>query len=165
MQIQDSSRVIPLPGVPTLFLDVKTPEDITVSRPTQDFRGFHLHWVIFTGDDPPVPQVAIPRLQGSTLFHWTPMQEQVLPPELEETPQVAAALAVADPNHWNVLNDPIYPGFKARHEASMASEAAMSAGAVGSRGENFTPTQELPPATGQHSLPHHPWPFRTLTCG
>ena len=52
------------------------------------------------------------------------MQEQVLPPELEETPQVTAALAVADPNHWNILNDPIYPGclelFKARHEASMA---------------------------------------------
>ena len=29
VQIQESSQVIPLPGVPTLFLDVKTPEDIT----------------------------------------------------------------------------------------------------------------------------------------
>ena len=29
VQIQVSSQVIPLPGVPTLFLDVKTPEDIT----------------------------------------------------------------------------------------------------------------------------------------
>ena len=102
VQIQVSSQVIPLPSVPTLFLDVKTPEDITdskVSRPTQDFRGFHLHWVIITGEDPPVSQVAIPRLQGSTPFHWTTMQDQVLPPELEEAPQVAAALAVADPNH------------------------------------------------------------------
>ena len=139
MQIQDSSQVIPLPSVPTLFLDVKTPEDNTdskVSRPTRDFRGFHLHQVIFTGVDPPVSQVAIPHLQGSTSFHWTPMQEQVLPPELEEAPQVTAVLVAADPNHSNVLNDPIYPGclelFKARHEASMASEAATSVGAVSS---------------------------------
>ena len=29
VQIQVSSQVIPLPGVPTLFVDVKTPEDIT----------------------------------------------------------------------------------------------------------------------------------------
>ena len=37
VQIQVSSQVIPLPSVPTLFLDVKTPEEITdskVSRPT-----------------------------------------------------------------------------------------------------------------------------------
>ena len=154
VQIQVSSQVIPLPSVPTLFLDVKSPEDITdskVSQPSRDLRGFHLHWVIMTGEDPPVSQVAIPHLRGSTSFHWTPMQEQVLPPEVEETPQVAAALATADPNHWNILNDTIYPGclelFKARHEASMASKAATSAGAVGSQGENFTPTQELPPAT------------------
>ena len=79
------------------------------------------------------------------------MQEQVLPPELEEAPQVTAALTVADPNHWNILNDPIYPGclelFKARHKASMASEVATSGGGVSSRGESFTPTQELPPMT------------------
>ena len=79
------------------------------------------------------------------------MQDQVLPPKLEEAPQVAVALATADPNHWNILNDLIYPSclelFKARHEASMASKAATSVGAVGSQGENFTPTQELPPMT------------------
>ena len=161
VQIQVSSQVIPLPSVPTLFLDMKTPEDITdskVSQPTRDLRGFHLHRVIVMGEDPPVSQVAIPRLWGSTSFHWTPMQEQVLPPELEETPQVAAALATADPNHWNILNDPIYPGclelFKARHKASMASKAATSVGAVGSRGENFTPTQELPPMA---------WPTQPIT--
>ena len=42
VQIQASSQVIPLPGTPTLFLDVKTPEDITDSkapRPPQDFRA------------------------------------------------------------------------------------------------------------------------------
>ena len=32
VQIQESSQVIPLPGVPTLFLDVKTPEDVTDSK-------------------------------------------------------------------------------------------------------------------------------------
>ena len=153
VQIQVSSQVIPLPSVPTLFLDVKTPEDITdskVSRPTRDFRGFHLHWVVITGEDP-VSQVAIPCLQGSTSFHWTAMQDQVLPPKLEEAPQVTAALSVADPNHWNILNDPIYPSclehFKARHKASMTSKAATSVGAVDSQGENFTPTQELPPTS------------------
>ena len=92
VQIQDSSQVIPLPRVPTLFLDVKTLEDITdskVSRPTQDFRGFHLHQVILMGVDLPASQVAIPHLQGSTSFHWTPMQEQVLPPELDEAPHLS----------------------------------------------------------------------------
>ena len=168
VQIQVSSQVIPLPSVPTLFLDVKKLEDITdskVSQPTQDFRGFHLHRVIVTGDDP-FSQVAIPHLQGSTSFHWTPMQEQVLPPKLEETPQVGAALATADPNHWNILNDPIYPGclelFKARHEASMASKAAMSAGVVGSQGENFTPTQELPPLTWPTQPPTLPLAFQDI---
>ena len=127
MQIKDSSQVIPLPGVHTLFLDVKTPEDVTdskVPRPPQDFRGFQLHRVILTGVNPLIAQVAIPHLQGSTACCWTPMQKQVLPPELEEAPQVTVALAVADSNHWNIVNDPIYPScldiFKARHEASMA---------------------------------------------
>ena len=72
MQIQESSQVIPLPGVPTLFLDVKTTEDITDSkepRPPQDFRGFKLHRVVYTGVSPPIGQVALPRLQGKTVFH------------------------------------------------------------------------------------------------
>ena len=75
VQIQESSQVIPLPGVPTLFLDVKTPEDITDSkdpRPLQDFRGFKLHRVIFTGVSPLIGQVAIPRLQGKTVCCWAP---------------------------------------------------------------------------------------------
>ena len=32
IQIQESSQVIPLPGVPTLFLDVKTPEESLTPR-------------------------------------------------------------------------------------------------------------------------------------
>ena len=154
VQIQVSSQVIPLPGVPTLFLGVKTPEDITDSkapRPPQDFRGFKLHRVILTGDSSPIAQVAFPRLQGKTVCCWTPRQKQVLPPELEEVPDITVALSAADPNHWNIVNDPIFPScldaFKARHEASLASEAATSNGGASSRGESSTPTQELPLAT------------------
>ena len=131
VQIQESSQVIPLPGVPTLFLDVKTAEDITDSkdpRPPQDFRGFKLHRVIYTGVSPPIRQVALPHLQGETVCHWAPRQKQVLMPELEETPQLTVALSAANANHWNIVNDPIFPrcldAFKARHEASLASEAA-----------------------------------------
>ena len=78
VQIQESSQVIPLPGVPTLLLDVKTTEDITDCkdpRPLQDFRGFKLHRVIYTGVSPPVRQVALPHLQGKTVFHWAPRQK------------------------------------------------------------------------------------------
>ena len=62
--------MIPLPGVPTLFLDVKTAEDITDSnepQPPQDFRGFRLHRVVYIGVSPPVGQVAFPHLQGKTV--------------------------------------------------------------------------------------------------
>ena len=154
VQIQVSSQVIPLPGVPTLFLDVKTPEDITdskVPRTPQDFRGFQLHRVILTGASSPIAQVAIPRLQGKTVCCWTPRQKQVLPPELEEVPQITVALTAADPNHWNIVNDPIFPScldiFKVRHEASLAPEAAISTGGASSQEESSTPTQELPLVT------------------
>ena len=76
VQIQESSQVIPLPGVPTLFLDVKITEDITDSkkpRSPQDFRGFKLHRVVYTGVSPPIRQVALPHLQGKTVFHWKPL--------------------------------------------------------------------------------------------
>ena len=154
MQIQVSSQVIPLPGVPTLFLDVKTPEDITdskVPRPPQDFRGFQLYQVTLKGDDSPTAQVAFPHLQSKTVCSWTSRQKQVLPPELEEAPQITVALSMANPYHWNIVNDPIFPScldaFKVRHEASLASEAATSTGGASSRGDSSTPTQELPLAT------------------
>ena len=103
------------------------------------------------GVSPPVRQVAIPRLQDKTVCCWTPRQKQVLPPELEEAPQITAALSAADPHHWNIVNDPIFPScldaFKARHEASLASEAATSTGGASSRGENSTPSREPPLAT------------------
>ena len=140
VQIQASSQVIPLPGVPTLFLDVKTPEDITdskVPRPPQVFRGFQLYQITLKGDDPPSTQVAFPRLQGKTECSWISRQKQVLPPKLEEAPQITVPLSTADPHHWNIVNDPIFPScldaFKARHEASLASEAAASTGGASSQ--------------------------------
>ena len=127
VQIQASSQVIPLPGTPTLFLDVKTPEDITDSkapRPPQDFRGFQLFQVVMKSEDPPATQVAVPHLQGRTECSWIPKQDQVLLPELEEAPQITVPLSVADPRHWNIANDSIFPSciatFRARHEATLA---------------------------------------------
>ena len=151
VQIHESSQVIPLPGVPTLFLDVKTAEDITDSTelwPPQDFRGFRLHRVVYIGPSPPVGQVALPHLQGKTVSHWAPTQKQVLTPELKEAPQLTVALSAADANHWNIVNDPIFPScldnFKARHKASQASGAAKLTRRPSSHGESSTPTHELP---------------------
>ena len=154
MQIQVSSRVIPLPGIPTLFLDVKTHEDITDSkapRPPQVLRVFRLFQVTLKGADPPSTQVAFPCLQGSRECSWICRQEQVLPPKLEEAPQITVPLSVADPRHWNIMNDPIFPDcldiFKVRHEASLASGAATPTGGASSRGESPTSAQEFPHMT------------------
>ena len=130
---------------------MKTSEDITDSkdrRPPQDFRGFKLHRVVFTGVSPLIRQVAIPRLQGKTVCCWAPRQKQVLPPKLEEAPQLTVALSAANANHWNIVNDPIFPScldiFKVRHEASLASEAATLTRGASSQGESPTTPQELP---------------------
>ena len=105
VQIHESSQVISLPGVPTLFLDVKTAEDITDSnkpRPPQDFRGFRLYWFVYIGVSPLIGQVAFPHLQGKTVSHWAPTQKQVLTPELEEAPQLTVALCSRRQSleHW-----------------------------------------------------------------
>ena len=67
---------------------------------------------------------------------WIPRQEQVLPPELEEAPQITVPLSTADPHHWNIVNDPIFPSclamFKARYKASLASGTAASTGGASS---------------------------------
>ena len=165
VQIHKSSQVIPLPGVPTLFLDVKTAEDITDSnepQPPQDFRGFRLHRVVYVGLGPPVGQVAFPCLQGKTVSHWAPTQRQVMTPKLEEMPQLSVALSAADANHWNIGNDPIFPScldkFRARHKASQASGATKSIRRHSSHGESSTPTHEL-------SFPAWPQPPSTPTLG
>ena len=161
VQIQASSQVIPLPGVPTLFQNVKTPKDITNSKapqPPQVFRGFQLFQITLKGRNPPTAQVAFPRLQGKMECSWVPRQEQVVPPELEEAPQITVPLSTADPYHWNIVNDPIFPSclatFKARHEASLASRAAASTGGASSRGGSST--LELPLAAWPQPPPTLP---------
>ena len=142
VRIHESSQVIPLPRVPTLFLDVKTEEDITNSndpRPPQDFRGFRLHKVLYLGEGMTTGLVALPRLQGVTLFHWTTVQRQVLPPELKKVAQLTVTLWPVDSDHWNLRNNVFFPDclakFKARHEASLASKATMATKKCGGQGE------------------------------
>ena len=161
VQIHESSQVIPLPGVPTLFLDVKTAEDVTESnepRPPQDFRGFRLHRVVYIGLSPLVGQVAFSHLQGKTVSHWAPTQKQVLTPELEEMPQLMVALSAADANHWNIGNDPVFPScldkFKARHKASQASGAARLTRRPSSHGEIPPLPMNFPSQPGPNLLPH-----------
>ena len=81
----------------------------------------------------------------------------MLPPELEEVPQITVPLSMADPHHWNIVNDPIFPNcldaFKVRHEASLASGAATSIGGASSRGESSTPTPEFPLVTWSQPPP------------
>ena len=165
VQIHESSQVIPLPGVPTLFLDVKTAEDITESNepwPPQDFRGFRLHRVVYIGAGPLAGQVAFPHLQGKTVSHWAPTQKQVMTPKLKEMPQLSVALSVVDANHWNIGNDPIFlrclDKFRARHKASQASGATKSIRRHGSHEKSSTPTHELP-------FPAWPQPPSTPTLG
>ena len=142
---------------------MKTPEEITNSKapqPPQDFRGFQLFQVVIKGGDPPSAQVAVPHLQGKTECSWISRQEQVLPPELEEAPQITVPLSIADPHHWNIVNDPIFPNclatFKVRHEASLASGTAASTGGASSQGGSSTPIQELPSATWPQPPPTPP---------
>ena len=87
-------------------------------------------------EDPPSTQVAVPCLQGGTECTWIPKQDQVLPPKLEEVPQITVPLSGADPRHWNIMNDPIFPScitaFWERHEATLASGTVTPGGGVSS---------------------------------
>ena len=161
VRIHESSQVIPLPGVPTLFLDMKTEEDVTNSndpRPPQDFRGFRLHKVLYLGDGTMTSLIALPRLKGETISHWTTVQRQVLPPELKQATQLTVALSPADSNHWNLRNDVIFPDcltkFRTRHKASLASGASKSTKRHRNQGESSASTHKLPPpATPEPSPP------------
>ena len=87
-------------------------------------------------EDPPSTQVAIPHLQGGMECSWVPKQDQVLLPELEEVPQITVPLSVADPRHWNIMNDLIFPSciatFRARHEAALALGTVTMGGGASS---------------------------------
>ena len=108
VRINEASKVIPLPYVQPLFLDVPTASDVTDSNKPQSpraFRAFRLHRVIYAEGSTPTTQVAYPRLGGKTKSHLLNFQKQQLIPELREHSMVLAALADADDGHWNVTNE------------------------------------------------------------
>ena len=110
--INEASKVIPLPYVQPLFMDVPTVSDIMDSKKLWSpgaIRVFRLHRVIYAEGSSLRTQVAYPCLGGETKSHLLNFQKQQLIPELCEHSMVSAALAEADDGHWNVTNDPIYP--------------------------------------------------------
>ena len=109
VQINEASKVIPLPYVQPLFLDVPTTSDVTDSNKPKSphaFRAFRLHRVIYMEGSTLTTQVAFPCLGGKTKSHLLNFQKQLLIPELHEQPLLSVALAVADDEHWNIANDP-----------------------------------------------------------
>ena len=157
--INEASKVIPLPYVQPLFLDVPTTSDVTDSKKPQSpraFRALRLHRVIYAEGSTLITRVAYPRLGRKTKSHLLNFQKQQLIPELREHSMVSVALAEADDEHWNVTNDPIYPacleGFRNRHESSQAPQANKSAERSGTGGGSPTRVTTPPSATSSQPL-------------
>ena len=155
VQINEASKVILLPTVQPLFLDVPTSSDITDSNKPKSphaFRAFRLHRVIYMEGSTPTTQVAFPHLHGKTMSHLLNFQKQLLIPELREHSLLSVALAVADDRHWNIANDPIYPPclaeFRKRHEASQANKSVEKPGTGGG-----SPTCATAPPSAASSKP------------
>ena len=159
VQINEASKVIPLPYVQPLFVDVLTTSDVTDSKKPWSpwaFRAFRLHRVIYAEGSTLITQVAYPHLGSETKSHLLNFQKQQLIPELHEHSMVSAALAEADDGHWNVTNDPIYPacleGFRRRHASSQASQANESAKGSGTGGGSPTCAMTPPSTTSSQPL-------------
>ena len=159
VRINEASKVIPLPYIQPLFLDVPTTSDVTDSKKPWSpwaFRAFRLHRVIYTEGGTLTTQVAYPHLGGKTKSHLLNFQKQQLIPELHEHSMVSAALADADDGYWSVTNDPIYPtcleGFRRRHESSQASQVNKSAERSGTGGGSPTCATTPPSTTSSQPL-------------
>ena len=167
--INEASKVIPLPYIQPLFLDVPTASDITESKKPwspRAFRAFRLHRVLYTEGSTVRTQVAYPRLGGETMSHLLNFQKKQLIPELHEHSMISAALVEADAGHWNVTNDLVYPAclevFRRRHESSQDPQANKSAEGSGTGGGSptgaTTPLSTtssqplLTPALGSHEI-------------
>ena len=134
VQINEASKVIPLPSVQPLFLDVPASSDVTDSNKPKSphaFRAFRLHRVIYMEGSTPTTHVAFPHLCGKTKSHLLNFQKQLLIPELHEHSLLSVVLAVADDGHCNIANDPIYPAclaeFRNRHKASLVNKSVENA--------------------------------------
>ena len=70
---------------------------------------------------------------------------------------LSVTLAVADDEHWNIVNDPIYPAclaeFRRRHESYQAPQAEESPKGSGTGGESLTHAKTLPSTTSLIPLP------------
>ena len=146
IQIDEASRVIPLPSEQPLFLDVPTTSDVMDSikpKSPHVFRGFSLHHIFYIEEGISWTQVAFPCLCGDTQSHLLNFQKQLLIPELQELPMMSATLAVTNDKHWNVINDPIYPAclesIKRRHKSSPAPWAGEPAKELGTGGGSPSP--------------------------
>ena len=155
VRINEVSKVIPLPAVQPLFLDVPTSSDVTNSNKPKSphaFRAFRLHRVIYMEGSTPTTQVAFPCLPGKMMSHLLNFQKQLLIPELHELSLLSVALGVADDGHWNVVNDPIYPAclaeFRKRHDASQANKSVEKPGTGGG-----SPTRAMIPPSATSSKP------------
>ena len=153
--INEASKVIPLPTVQPLFLDVPASNDVMDSNKPKSphaFRAFRFHRVIYMEGSTPTAQVAFPRLCGKTTSHLLNFQKQLLIPELCEHSLLSVVLAVADDGHWNVANDPIYPAclaeFRKRHEAFQANKSVKKPGTGGG-----SPTCATTPPSATSSKP------------
>ena len=158
MGINEASKVITLPYVQPLFLDIPTTSDIMESKKLQSphaFRAFRLHRVLYTEGSTVRTQVAYPCLGGETTSHLLNFQKQQLIPELCEHSMISAALAEADTGHWNVTNDPVYPAclevFRRRYESSQDPQANKSAEGSGTGGGS--PTGVMTPLSTTSSQP------------
>ena len=154
VQINEASKVIPLPYVQPLFLDVPTASDVMDSNKPKSpcvFRAFRLH---MEGSTLTI-QVAFPHLCGKTESHLLNFQKQQLIPELREHPLLSITLAAADSEYWNITNDPIYTAclaeFRRRHESSQASQANKSVQKSGMGGGS--PTRAMTPPSATSSQP------------
>ena len=159
VRIYEASKVIPLPYVQPLFLDVPTASDVMDSKKPRSpwaFRAFRLHRVIYAEGSTLIIQVAYPHLGSQTKSYLHNFQKQQLIPELREHSMVSAALAEADDGHLNIMNDLIYPacleGFRRRHESSQASQASKSAEGSGTGGGSPTCAMTPPSTTSSQPL-------------
>ena len=125
ISIAETSRLIPQPAERPLFLDVKGPEFITdakVPRSLKVFRGFRLHKAFMATSDFTTTQIVIPRPQGEDTPHVVNYWKPRTIPAYRGSGNVEAPLAVATTDHWNRLNDCVYPAclvdFQQRFEAS-----------------------------------------------
>ena len=159
IQVTEASKVIPHPTVRPLFLDVlksRAIMDSNAPRSPQDFRAFRLHKVSLIEGETSTMQVAILRLQGQNRYYMIAYQKSQMIPELREHPTISVALAMADEEHWNIVNDSIYPScleiFRRRHKDSQDSQAEESASQTGTRRASLTLESVLPSAASSGPL-------------